>query len=281
MGSLHRPLWLLPVLFLAAAIGAAADSSQYSPTRIKVLTAEFHPVADSNPIPKDCDLQNFSAYCNESKNVTGESIMRVQDSDGKSFIITCSVDSRWSKCAPLAVGESYEARKGKHGLTVWIQNPNGKISTRLFRLAGDAPTPQSSAAANTKSNGAPETLSPAPAMQTTPTADSESEPTPQPVAVSPGQKASASAPLAAPAPPLREAQKVPPGSVMCNFVSTPPGAEITLDGKYAGSTPSGIALTPGTHTIEMSLPGFASWKRDLAVSEGSDLTVSATLEKQQ
>lgn len=280
MGSPYRSLGLLAVLFLAAAIGAAADSSQYTPTRIKVLTAEFHPVADSNPIPKDCDLQNFSAYCNESKNVTGESIMRVQDSDGNSFIITCSVDSRWSKCAPLAVGESYEARKGKHGLTVWIQNPNGKVSTRLFRLAGDVPTPQSSAASR-QSNSVPETLSPAPAAQTPVAADSEARPAPQPVAVAPGQKASDSAPLAAPAPPLRSAQKVPAGTVLCNFISTPPGAEITLDGKYAGSTPSGIALTPGTHTIEMSLPGFASWKRDLAVSEGSDLTVNATLEKQQ
>jgi len=98
--------------------------------------------------------------------------------------------------------------------------------------------------------------------------------------VAPGQRASASAPIAAPGPPLRAAQKVPAGNVLCNFISTPPGAEITLDGKYAGSTPSGIALAPGTHTVELSLPGFAPWKRDLAVSEGSDLTVNAALEKQ-
>ena len=275
MGSVHRPLWLVPALLLASVTGAAADSSQYSPIRIKVLTAEFHPLADSNPVPKDCDMQNFSAYCNESKNATGESVMRVQDSDGNSFVITCSVDSRWSKCAPLAVGESYEARKGKHGLTVWIQNPNGKISTRLFRLAGEAPTPESGAAAAAPSQGGPDALGPAPATLTP-----EPRPAPQPVTVAPGQRASASAPIAAPAPPLRAAQKVPAGNVLCNFISTPPGAEITLDGKYAGSTPSGIALAPGTHTVELTLPGFAPWKRDLAVSEGSDLTVNAALEKQ-
>jgi hypothetical protein len=67
---------------------------------------------------------------------------------------------------------------------------------------------------------------------------------------------------------------------MCNFSSIPPGAEITLDGKYVGSTPSGIPLSAGTHSVVLSLPGFAQWKRDLTVSEGSDLSVSAILQKQ-
>src|ERR1700729_2735667 len=99
MGSGYRPLGLLLALFLVNAIAATTVSPQYSPTRIKVLSAEFHPLADANPVPKNCDMQNFDAYCNESKNATGESIMKVQDADGHSFTITCTVDSRWSKCA--------------------------------------------------------------------------------------------------------------------------------------------------------------------------------------
>ena len=33
--------------------------------------------------------------------------------------------------------------------------------------------------------------------------------------------------------------------VRCNFTSSPPGAEITLDGKYVGNTPSEIAVSAG------------------------------------
>jgi hypothetical protein len=67
--------------------------------------------------------------------------------------------------------------------------------------------------------------------------------------------------------------------VRCNFSSTPPGAEITLDGKYVGNTPSEIAVSAGSHTVVYSLPGFTEWKRDLTVMAGSELTVSAILQK--
>ena len=71
-------------------------------------------------------------------------------------------------------------------------------------------------------------------------------------------------------------------TVKCSFSSTPPGADITLDGKYVGSTPSVISVSSdGQHTVEMSLPGFAAWKRNLTVQSGSELTVNAVLEKAQ
>jgi len=75
MGLGYRPLRLFLALFLLDAIFAATVASQYSPTRIKVLSAEFHAIADATPIPTNCDMQNFDAYCNESKNPTGENIM--------------------------------------------------------------------------------------------------------------------------------------------------------------------------------------------------------------
>jgi len=146
--------------------------------------------------------------------------MKVRDSDGHAFTIACSVDSRWSKCGPLSVGESYEARRGKHGITVWVPNSNGKEATRLYRLAGeDATTPAQAPAAETQPNGESSSAQPRP------------EPPPQPVAVAPGQKASDATPLAAPPPPSRPAQKAVAGNVMCDFSSMPSGAEITLDGK--------------------------------------------------
>ena len=64
-----------------------------------------------------------------------------------------------------------------------------------------------------------------------------------------------------------------------NFSSTPPGAEITLDGSYVGNTPSSITAAPGRHVVVLSMPGFAKWKRELQVTAGSKIDVSATLQK--
>ncbi|MFZ0295365.1 MAG: hypothetical protein WAL52_17270, partial [Candidatus Sulfotelmatobacter sp.] len=123
---------LLPVLFLVHAM--FGDASKAYPIQITVLSAEFHPLDNGTPVPKDCDLTNFSAYCNESKNPTVQNIMRVRESDGESFSITCTVDSRWSKCAPLPVGETFEARKDKHGITVLYRNGKGKERKQLFQV---------------------------------------------------------------------------------------------------------------------------------------------------
>jgi hypothetical protein len=288
MGSGYKTLRLLTAVLLFSTIFAVRLASQYSPTRIKVLSADFHSLGNANPVPKNCDLTNFDAYCNESKNPTGENIMRVQDSDGHSFTITCSVDSRWSKCAPLQVGESYEAKRGKHGLTVWIQNPNGKESTRQYRLADDAPAEQSGPAANSQPVALPSqsgsltiahplgvapgqkapATAPAPAPAATESTSTPTAPTPAPMA-----------PTAAPAAPAHPGQESVPGQVRCNFTSTPSGAEISIDGKYVGSTPSSISMSPGNHTVVFSMPGFAQWTRELSVAPGSDLTVNAILQK--
>jgi hypothetical protein len=288
MGSGYKTLRLLTAVLLFSTIFAVRLASQYSPTRIKVLSADFHSLGNANPVPKNCDLTNFDAYCNESKNPTGENIMRVQDSDGNSFTITCSVDSRWSKCAPLQVGESYEAKRGKHGLTVWIQNPNGKESTRQYRLADDAPAEQSGPAANSQPVALPSqsgsltiahplgvapgqkapATAPAPAPAATESTSTPTAPTPAPMA-----------PTAPPAAPAHPGQESVPGQVRCNFTSTPSGAEISIDGKYVGSTPSSISMSPGNHTVVFSMPGFAPWTRELSVAPGSDLTVNAILQK--
>ena len=61
--------------------------------------------------------------------------------------------------------------------------------------------------------------------------------------------------------------------------STPEGAEITIDGKYVGSTQSTLTLGPGEHTIQLQKQGFKLWERPLTVSAGGTLTVDATLEK--
>ena len=63
-----------------------------------------------------------------------------------------------------------------------------------------------------------------------------------------------------------------------SIASTPPGADIFIDGKFAGQTPSKIPLAAGTHHVEVKLQGKQDWRRDLDVQQGSELTLSPILE---
>ena len=63
--------------------------------------------------------------------------------------------------------------------------------------------------------------------------------------------------------------------------SVPDGADITVDGKYSGSTPSTLRLPAGNHVIEVGEGGFSPWKRTISVDAGGNVTVDARLQKSQ
>jgi hypothetical protein len=62
-----------------------------------------------------------------------------------------------------------------------------------------------------------------------------------------------------------------------DVTSTPPGADIELDGTFVGSTPSTIGLAAGDHTITLKKAGFKTWERKMKVTSGK-VQVSADLE---
>jgi hypothetical protein len=61
--------------------------------------------------------------------------------------------------------------------------------------------------------------------------------------------------------------------------SNPAGADIEVDGKFVGSTPSEVQLTEGEHTISVKKTGYKDWERKLTVSSGSSVHLSAEMEK--
>lgn len=61
--------------------------------------------------------------------------------------------------------------------------------------------------------------------------------------------------------------------------SAPDGAEITVDGKFAGSTPSTLQLKSGDHTISVKKAGYVLWERTITLSAGGNITIDASLEK--
>jgi len=98
--------------------------------------------------------------------------------------------------------------------------------------------------------------------------------------------------VAAPAPPTAQvttspaptpppAPKIIPGEpVTVEIFSQPIGADIMLDGDFVGNTPSILKIRPGTHYLNLLLPGFKPWDQPLSLEAGGKLTtIRATLEK--
>ena len=61
--------------------------------------------------------------------------------------------------------------------------------------------------------------------------------------------------------------------------SAPDGAEILVDGKFVGNTPSTLQLKFGEHTISVKKAGYVLWERTITLSAGGNITIDADLEK--
>lgn len=66
-------------------------------------------------------------------------------------------------------------------------------------------------------------------------------------------------------------------SASVDLSSNPSGADIEIDGKFMGNTPSSIPVPSGDHAVKISKPGFATWERTITVSGGT-IKVSAELQ---
>jgi hypothetical protein len=51
--------------------------------------------------------------------------------------------------------------------------------------------------------------------------------------------------------------------------STPPGADIEIDGAFVGNTPSAVSIASGSHTIAAKKKGFTDWTKNLNVTGGT------------
>jgi hypothetical protein len=244
------------ILLAAMVANAAASKDVVSKdmVRITVLDSVTRALTpDNNGVPQNCEQLTFDAYCRSTTNVPLLSTLLVQEDNQPPFRISCTVESKYSRCVPLAKGESFDARREKHGLTVFYVDDKGKERKQLYTLA-----------ASNANEGRP---APVAAVATAPALAPHTAPAAQ------------NSPASPPAAPPSRLQEKAGEKVKCNFTSTPAGADINLDGKYVGSTPSEIMVSTGTHVVIFSMAGFTEWRRELTVLPGSELTVSAILQK--
>lgn len=52
------------------------------------------------------------------------------------------------------------------------------------------------------------------------------------------------------------------------LISTPPGADIEIDGNFVGNTPSKVSASAGQHHVVLKKSGFQGWERKLTVWGG-------------
>jgi diacylglycerol kinase family enzyme len=64
------------------------------------------------------------------------------------------------------------------------------------------------------------------------------------------------------------------------FTPDPSGAEIYVDGKFAGQTPSTISMHPGPHAVVVEAAGRKNWQRDLDVLKDSQVALHPVLDVQ-
>lgn len=233
---------LMMVLFSMLFAGATTNKN----SRLQITVLDSHTraaVVDDSGVPKNCDGPNYDAYCHSSESTVVTNDLLIQAGSDAPYWITCSADSKRSRCAALPVGGVFDARTEKHGLTVFYVDEDGSLRKQTYTFVSPDGKPLS-----------------------------RPMPVPVPAAAGTAHREAHSVSEQA-------ARALQQDNVKCSFISTPPGAEITVDGKFSGSTPSTISLALGKHDILMQMPGYRPWSRELEVSAGSHLTVNAVMQR--
>ena len=190
----------------------------------------------------------------------------IVDAKGTGYVIACRA----------ALVTNFWCKKAEAGTTIQGQLENGHLSVS----DGDKPHDyQVLTSAN---------VGPLPAIQAPQPVEKKAQvqSKPSPTPSMPAQSV-ATAPAVAAKKPADNSDKssgdasltcTSPSGACVNFISEPQGADIYVDGKFAGNTPSALNLAPGSHDIRIESGKFKPWTRALDVTAGSKITVRATLE---
>ena len=62
-------------------------------------------------------------------------------------------------------------------------------------------------------------------------------------------------------------------------VAADEGCEILVDGAFVGNTPARVKLAEGAHVVEVKKAGFKDYRKEIKLTEGSELTLRVALDK--
>ena len=66
---------------------------------------------------------------------------------------------------------------------------------------------------------------------------------------------------------------------LVNISAADDSYEIFVDGAFVGNTPAKVKLTDGAHLVEVKKVGFKDYRKQIKITEGSELTLRAVLDK--
>jgi len=69
------------------------------------------------------------------------------------------------------------------------------------------------------------------------------------------------------------------GNGTVNVSSNPSGADVSLDGNFVGNCPAALKISAGKHTVTVKMSGYKDWSRDITIASGSEVQLTANLEK--
>jgi hypothetical protein len=95
----------------------------------------------------------------------------------------------------------------------------------------------------------------------------------------PGSTPPAASTVAQASGPSAPVQTAPAETGSVQVESSPAGAEIFVDSTSAGRTPTQITLRPGSHAIQVVMPGYKDWVQTINVAAGTQQRVAASLAK--
>src|SRR5208283_4166847 len=217
-----RRMAVLQACFLLVAMFASA-ASRKNTLEIKVLDSQTRSVSLSdNGVPRNCDQVTFDAYCRSTRDGQLVHTLLVQEGDHPPFRIACTQESKFSKCTPLPRGETFEAKRDKHGITVYYIDDKGKARSQLYTLVDSGGKAISAATGVTVASQA--VASAGGAENAAPVGSAHSSLAP---AAAPTRTSAAT--LSAPGGGSQAGPQALPQKVKCNFSSTPAGAEISVD----------------------------------------------------
>jgi hypothetical protein len=66
-----------------------------------------------------------------------ENTMVVQEPDGKTLKIACTVYNQWSHCTDLPANQTFQARRVKHGLEIRYLDQHHKWRKQVYEIVSD------------------------------------------------------------------------------------------------------------------------------------------------
>jgi hypothetical protein len=203
----------------------------------------------------------------------------IVDAQGTGYVIACrdSLIAFW--CKPFGSRTVILGNMVKSNLAItdgdkvhnYLVLTSAYVGLSAVGLQAPSPAPAAAPAtpaASVASAPASAPVAPAPAMAPTPARTGDAPPATVNRAKSTGE---------APTPEASAACASANGACV-SFISEPSGADIYVDDKFVGNTPSVITLPAGSHEIRMEDANRKPWTRTLETSAGSKITIRGTFE---